>query len=136
MAFEGINGKFNKSVAPGKLGIKPAEAKETKEEKGIETPQVHLKEETEANALAGLEIQGRTAVAKSFHAEDIAQCRELASLLPEGVDVSRYFTPLKVASVAKIVKGAEGTIDDAITAGRAEALFGSSEFAEFEKLFS
>jgi hypothetical protein len=135
MAFEGINGKFNRKIAPNAFGVKPVEVKESKEVEEIAAPKTALKEETEASALKGLEIQGRTSVGQSVFAEDIAQCRELAKLLPENVNVDKYLTPLNIVSVGKVAAAAISALDETTAKTNAQALFETPEFKLFEQIF-
>ncbi len=135
MAFDGINGKFNKRIAPNAFGVKPVEVKDAKEVKEEAAPVVEFKGATEASALAALAAQSKANVGRSSYAQDIEACKNLAKLLPTGLNVEKYLTPLNVASVMQVTTGAQKALDEATTKTNAEALFKTPEFKMFEQMF-
>ena len=125
--------EFNGNIGNLFGAFAPKEAQKSSETKELSQPvPVGQNEKTaEADSLKGLAVQGQASIQKTLYQEDIRQCKELAeAFFPGNAEkISKYLTPLNVASTTKTTKEGLQTIGDAITQSHMETLIPEIEKA-------
>lgn len=118
--------EFNGNIGNLFSAFAPKEAKKAGETKEVSQPvPVGQNEKTaEADSLKGLAVQGQASIQKTLYQEDIRECNELAqAFFPGNAEkISKYLTPLNVASTTKTTQEALQTIGDAITQAHMETI--------------